>query len=66
MTLYADQTVRLDVNARPPPASWYIQHRSANAVWMSVSNVSSYSLVVTDTPAEVDFARVNTTALRVR
>jgi hypothetical protein len=65
MVFFADQPDGSNIGV-PPPASWYLEYRTSAGQWQRVSVTSSggYPTAVTDTPGEVKFTAVDTTAVR--
>lgn len=63
MAFFADQPAGSNIGV-PPPASWKVEYLSAAGTWTAVVNSNAYPVVVTDSPAEVKFTQVSTTALR--
>ncbi|KAI8309788.1 Xylosidase/arabinosidase [Colletotrichum sp. SAR11_240] len=61
MAFFADQAAGSSVGVAPP-ASWKLEYKDGTA-WKAV-DAPSYPTDVTDTPAEVKFTKVSTTALR--
>lgn len=65
MAFFADQPAGSNIGV-PPPASWRVEYRDAGGTWRAVSVTSSggYPTTVTNSPAEVKFATISTTAIR--
>ncbi|KAI0009491.1 glycosyl hydrolase [Xylariaceae sp. FL0662B] len=65
MAFFADQEAGSNIGV-PPPASWYVEYLDAEGGWTAVSLVGSedYPTQATDSPVEVGFEMVSTTALR--
>ncbi|KAJ0382482.1 hypothetical protein COL922a_012479 [Colletotrichum nupharicola] len=61
MAFFADQAAGSTVGVAPP-ASWKLEYKDGTA-WKAV-DATSYPTDVTDTPAEIKFTKVSTTALR--
>ncbi|KAF3021526.1 hypothetical protein E8E14_012325 [Neopestalotiopsis sp. 37M] len=64
MVFFADQPAGSNIGV-PPPASWSLEYLDGSTgAWTAVSATTAYFTDVTDDPAEVGFAQVETTALR--
>ncbi|KAI0431997.1 glycosyl hydrolase [Xylaria sp. FL1042] len=65
MAFFADQPAGSNIGV-PPPASWSVEYLNSAGAWAAVqlAGSSAYSTTATDSPAEVSFQTVSTTALR--
>lgn len=61
MVFFADQAAGSDVGI-PPPAKWSMDYLADDGSWVAING--SYPTAVTDDPAELEFAQVNTTSVR--
>ncbi|KAF9890097.1 hypothetical protein FE257_006258 [Aspergillus nanangensis] len=63
MILFSDQPAGSNIGV-PPPASWYVEYLDSDASWTRVANATAYPVDVTDSPEEVSFNVVTTSAIR--
>ncbi|KAH8160601.1 hypothetical protein CIB48_g7641 [Xylaria polymorpha] len=65
MAFFADQPAGSNIGV-PPPASWRVEYLNSAGAWTAVSLTGSggYPTAVTNSPPEVSFQTVSTTALR--
>lgn len=65
IAFFADQPAGSNIGV-PPPASWKLEYLTSGGSWSGVSVTSSggYPTTITDSPLEVGFSTVSTTALR--
>lgn len=64
MAFFADQDAGANVGV-PPPAEWWVEYLLPGGdEWARVVNMTGYPTEVTNTPAEVGFETVSTTAIR--
>ncbi|KAE8356325.1 glycosyl hydrolase [Aspergillus coremiiformis] len=63
MVFFADHAAGANEGIAPPQ-EWYIEYKDNSGTWQRAANSSAYPLVVTDTAAVVNFAAVDTVAIR--
>ncbi|KAJ3579077.1 hypothetical protein NPX13_g1485 [Xylaria arbuscula] len=65
MAFFADQPAGSNIGV-PPPASWHVEYLNSAGAWtaVSLSGSSTYPTAATDSPPEISFETISTTALR--
>ncbi|KAF9693322.1 hypothetical protein EKO04_008618 [Ascochyta lentis] len=61
MILFADQPEAENIGV-PPPASWSMEYLADDGSWVGID--STYPTTITEDPAEIEFAQVDTKSVR--